>query len=204
MTWLPISVKNAAKCDKWYVLQNHPITESLNAKGAREKLFASDPRACRMLSVEQTKKHSEALLGKRAFGPLASGRRFVVSRSCPSGLVLVGAIRGSLAFPFDLGKERKRPKINTPRLQSSLGTSSFRGLSSAEKGGNAKHKQQISEFLNDLPDAFLHCLHSKLSLARSAFRGTEMKTNQIFTDLSTVGLPAELKHITQRRKRKQP
>lgn len=55
MTWLPISVKNAAKCDKWYVLQNHPITESLNAKGAREKLFASDPRACRMLSVEKTK-----------------------------------------------------------------------------------------------------------------------------------------------------
>ena len=26
----------------------------------------------------------------------------------------------------------------------------------------------------------------------------------LFTDLSTVGLPAELKHITQRRKRKQP
>lgn len=53
MTWLPISLKNAAKCDKWYQLQNHPITESLNAKGAREKLFTSEPRACRNLSVEQ-------------------------------------------------------------------------------------------------------------------------------------------------------
>jgi hypothetical protein len=52
--WLPISLKNAAKCDKWYQLQNHPITESLNAKGAREKLFPSEPRACRILSVEQT------------------------------------------------------------------------------------------------------------------------------------------------------
>jgi len=54
MTWLPISVKNAAKCDKWYVLQNHPITESLNAKGAREKPLVGDPRACRKLSVEKT------------------------------------------------------------------------------------------------------------------------------------------------------
>lgn len=26
----------------------------------------------------------------------------------------------------------------------------------------------------------------------------------LFTDLSVAGLPAELKHITQRRKRKQP
>jgi len=39
MTWLPISLKNAVKCDKWYELQNHPITESLNANGAWEKLF---------------------------------------------------------------------------------------------------------------------------------------------------------------------
>lgn len=44
MTWLPISLKNAAKCDKWYQLQNQPITESLNAKGAREKtLQGSSP-----------------------------------------------------------------------------------------------------------------------------------------------------------------
>lgn len=48
MTWLPISLKNAAKCDKWYQLQNHTITESLNAKGAREKLFKGNPRACRI------------------------------------------------------------------------------------------------------------------------------------------------------------
>jgi hypothetical protein len=53
MTWLPISLKNAAKCDKWYQLQNPSITESLNAKGAWEKLFTSHPRACRNLSVEQ-------------------------------------------------------------------------------------------------------------------------------------------------------
>ena len=53
MTWLPISLKNAAKCDKWYQLQNHPITESLNAKGAREKTLKVHPRACRILSVEK-------------------------------------------------------------------------------------------------------------------------------------------------------
>jgi hypothetical protein len=54
MTWLPISLKNAAKCDKWYQLQNHSITESLNAKGAWEKLFTSHPRACR-ISVSNKK-----------------------------------------------------------------------------------------------------------------------------------------------------
>jgi hypothetical protein len=59
MTWLPISLKNAAKCDKWYQLQNHLITESLNAKGAREKLLVGDPRACRILSVEQKPNHSK-------------------------------------------------------------------------------------------------------------------------------------------------
>jgi hypothetical protein len=48
VAWLPISLKNAAKCDKWYQLQNLSITESLNAKGAREKLFKGDPRACRI------------------------------------------------------------------------------------------------------------------------------------------------------------
>ncbi|CCW72294.1 unnamed protein product [Phytomonas sp. Hart1] len=53
MTWLPISLKNAAKCDKWYQLQNHPITESLNANGAWEKPFWGHPRACHILSVER-------------------------------------------------------------------------------------------------------------------------------------------------------
>lgn len=43
MTWLPISLKNAVKCDKWYQLQNHSITESLNANGAWEKLFRVIP-----------------------------------------------------------------------------------------------------------------------------------------------------------------
>ena len=53
MTWLPISLKNAAKCDKWYQLQNLSITESLNAKGAWEKTLVVHPHACHVLSVEQ-------------------------------------------------------------------------------------------------------------------------------------------------------
>jgi hypothetical protein len=53
MTWLPISLKNAAKCDKWYQLQNHSITESLNAKGAREEAYSVRSRAYRILSVEK-------------------------------------------------------------------------------------------------------------------------------------------------------
>ena len=58
MTWLPISLKNAAKCDKWYQLQNHLITESLNAKGAREKLLVGHPRACRISQCRSSKKKS--------------------------------------------------------------------------------------------------------------------------------------------------
>ena len=53
MTWLPISLKNAAKCDKWYQLQNHSITESLNANGAREKPSTAIPVHAVSLSVEQ-------------------------------------------------------------------------------------------------------------------------------------------------------
>lgn len=53
MTWLPISLKNAAKCDKWYQLQNHSITESLNANGAREEPPTAIPVHAVSLSVEQ-------------------------------------------------------------------------------------------------------------------------------------------------------
>lgn len=57
MTWLPISLKNAAKCDNWYELQNHSITESLNAKGAREKPSKGDPRACRIAQCRTKTTH---------------------------------------------------------------------------------------------------------------------------------------------------
>lgn len=52
MTWLPISLKNAAKCDNWYQLQNHSITESLNAKGAREDPFIRAIACMLYLSVD--------------------------------------------------------------------------------------------------------------------------------------------------------
>ncbi len=67
MTWLPISLKNAAKCDKWYQLQNHPITESLNAKGAREKLSQVNPVHAVSLSVEQTTKRKATLSSKKVY-----------------------------------------------------------------------------------------------------------------------------------------
>ena len=54
MTWLPISLKNAAKCDKWYQLQNHSITESLNANGARWRSFP-EPIPCMPFSQCRTK-----------------------------------------------------------------------------------------------------------------------------------------------------
>lgn len=57
MTWLPISLKNAVKCDKWYQLQNHSITESLNANGAWEKPFWVIPVHA-IFSVSNKKQHT--------------------------------------------------------------------------------------------------------------------------------------------------
>ncbi len=74
MTWLPISLKNAAKCDKWYQLQNHPITESLNAKGAREKLSQVNPVHAVSLSVEQTSNRRNVLLRGALFDYKSLGR----------------------------------------------------------------------------------------------------------------------------------
>jgi hypothetical protein len=147
MTWLPISLKNAAKCDKWYQLQNHSITESLNANGAWEKLFMSDPRACRISVSNKKNQYSPLLVGIEycAFfqqEPI-SGRNAVIR--IRSDLVLLGS------FIFGWGE------LDEPR----------------------KNNQRVS-----MCCAFFLC--------------------NSFTDLSAAGLPAELKHITQRRKRKQP
>jgi len=78
MTWLSISLKNAAACDKWYQLQNLSITESLNANGAWEKLFVSHPRACHT-QCRTNKNPSPSLAKKRelktfSFGAWGLGR----------------------------------------------------------------------------------------------------------------------------------
>jgi hypothetical protein len=81
MTWLPISLKNAAKCDKWYQLQNHSITESLNANGAREKPLTAIPVHAVSLSVEQK--------------PNSTKEPWLVSISLPHSGVVPSAVRSS-------------------------------------------------------------------------------------------------------------
>jgi hypothetical protein len=126
MTWLPISLKNAVKCDKWYQLQNLSITESLNAKGAREKFLADQPRACRSQCRSKTTKDTTHF------------HEVLATTWCVDG------IRVLLLPPF-------------------------------------------------------------CGAARNKIKTMKTKTHYFcFTDLSAAGPPAELKHITQRRKRKQP
>lgn len=144
MTWLPISLKNAAKCDKWYQLQNHSITESLNAKGAWEKLFTSHPRACRILSVEHTS---------------SSSRISVLVEECKRE-------------PLTLDENNQKIRV---------GAFSYRPKRSNSWTGGDYQKPTKN-------NVFVCWLFSR----------------NLFTDLSAAGLPAELKHITQRRKRKQP
>ena len=66
MTWLPISLKNAAKCDKWYQLQNLSITESLNANGTWKKALVVQLQVCHDLSVEQKPKYFYSLVFSEA------------------------------------------------------------------------------------------------------------------------------------------
>lgn len=144
MTWLPISLKNAAKCDKWYQLQNHSITESLNANGAREKSSPDHPRACR-ISQCRTKTQSQKSLG--------------------------------LVKPF-------------LRCGRSSGCSPNEILSLHEQCiALVNHQNTTNESL--------------LAVLRLTITTTYTPTSFV-TDLSAAGSPAELKHITQRRKRKQP
>jgi hypothetical protein len=95
MTWLPISLKNAAKCDKWYQLQNHSITESLNANGAREKPLTAIPVHAVSLSVEQKPNSTKepwlvsiSLLHTRVWSRLRCGQ--VVTPNTPSNRRFMG------------------------------------------------------------------------------------------------------------------
>jgi hypothetical protein len=101
MTWLPISLKNAAKCDNWYQLQNHSITEFLNAKGAREKPFKAIPVHAVSLSVEQqilasgfSLKRKTSAAGKKKCKRVFSAWEFgVLSKHTPHPGASVGAAR---------------------------------------------------------------------------------------------------------------
>jgi hypothetical protein len=65
MTWLPISLKNAAKCDKWYQLQNLSITESLNANGTQKKpsVVNSEYAAISVSNKNQKIQQADSVLG---------------------------------------------------------------------------------------------------------------------------------------------
>lgn len=156
MTWLPISLKNAAKCDKWYQLQNHSITESLNANGAREKPSTAIPVHAVSLSVEQKPNHSKEswLVRKRSVHALFSFCGRVVTPNSPSKRRFMGNLHIFCFCQSNFVHESVRlcgDKIN--------------------KCNSFVEKQHLISFV---------------------------------TDLSAAGSPAELKHITQRRKRKQP
>lgn len=178
MTWLPISLKNAAKCDKWYQLQNHSITESLNAKGAWEKLFMSHPRACRILSVERTKKHNNT--------PRTVKKYVCVSVKIKESPSLLGEIHISLCV-YDPRRRFENTHIHTHTYTQQC-VRAFCVCVCETKTTQQKNTQR----------SFFGCGLSHI------FSSSGKKCVSSFTDLSAAGLPAELKHITQRRKRKQP
>ena len=176
MTWLSISLKNAAACDKWYQLQNLSITESLNANGAWEKLFVSHPRACHTQC--RTNKNPSPFVAKKEnlkhflFGTRGIG---AITKSPSTGEAQSFA-RGRLAwcllcacaplFRHFAVRDCRSAVFYQPR--------GWRSQTCSQK------ETLRFPFLRDQQILIL------------------------FTDLSMAGLPAELKHITQRRKRKQP
>lgn len=166
MTWLSISLKNAAACDKWYQLQNHSITESLNANGAWEKPFVGHPRAC----------HSQCRTNKKS----------TQLRSHP-----FTRMRGPTGSPL-LNQEpelRRGAHIYMWRAAVWLGVCCVPHALRRVSWGSSWPRGRRSQTCSKRNIAFSLCATTKILL---------------FTDLSMAGLPAELKHITQRRKRKQP
>lgn len=164
MTWLPISLKNAAKCDKWYQLQNHSITESLNANGAREKPSTAIPVHAASLSVEQ-----KPNLTKEPW--------FVAFFFSSSGM------KGAAAEWL--------PRIHRQTVGSwVIQTSSKKGCVWRVR---VARRVRASRLLFSTSEKFFF----------GKFCAWQKQTSFV-TDLSAAGSPAELKHITQRRKRKQP
>lgn len=102
MTWLSISLKNAAACDKWYQLQNHFITESLNANGAWEKPFVGHPRACYSQCRTNKKKRRPPLCGP----PFFKLRARAQARHTP---VVRGRLAWCLLCAFPLTKGEGSP-----------------------------------------------------------------------------------------------
>lgn len=101
MTWLPISLKNAAKCDKWYQLQNLLITESLNANGTRKKPSVVNSEYAMISVSNKTQKNYEAdsVLG-RVRARRCSGSPLFVPTS-------VGAITSESTLAFSSGSPPK-------------------------------------------------------------------------------------------------
>ena len=122
MTWLSISLKNAAACDKWYQLQNHFITESLNANGAWEKPFVGHPRACHTQCRTNKKKKQErkffflSLFFFQNKSPGSGEAGVFVLPARPFGLVFAVRVGRCLATPFypftsrEAGAAKRVPK----------------------------------------------------------------------------------------------
>lgn len=169
MTWLLISLKNAAKCDNWYQLQNHSITESLNAKGARKDPFKRAIPCMPYLSVDP-----QYSLPFHLFWCLG----FWVEKKWNRVFLYIG-------HALYWGSLRKR--WCHLHIQSNL-----------------------ARFVSHLVVCMVfHDLLWKIEKAKVKTRRSSLFWNynskiHFRTDLSMAGLPAELKHITQRRKRKQP
>jgi hypothetical protein len=102
MTWLPISLKNAAKCDKWYQLQNLSITESLNANGAWKKALVVQLQACHVSVSNKNQKITRQilLLGAQETTQLVSLRAGEVALSVPASVGPIWSIQKTLLVFF--------------------------------------------------------------------------------------------------------
>ena len=197
MTWLPISLKNAAKCDKWYQLQNLSITESLNANGAWKKTPVVQLQACHVLSVEQKPiKYNQILclvcavrtrrcsgsfcarLCERDNGANRSWQLCLIRHSHCRSLLHVSGIRA--------------PKEQALQIQPLVCVCAAHTHTRVQKTSGIF--KQFSRFF---------VVGEQVSKTSASAAKVTLLSNW-FTDLSVAGLPAELKHIIQRRKRKQP
>lgn len=151
------------------------ITESLNANGAWEKFFVNHPRACRTSVSNGTSAGQSSQSNCGSFPPAAR------KQESPG--------TGETGADFGLRPVRPRPGVCC------AGSCGFRF---SFRGGPVPLGNPT---LCDREVAAAHGTKPKKKTLRFYFFKCVCS---LFTDLSAAGLPAELKHITQRRKRKQP
>jgi len=209
MTWLPISLKNAAKCDKWYQLQNLSITESLNANVAWKKVLVTQLQACH---VSVSNKNQKTIRTRFFLLGAFAQRAIHIARACAGEVALLHIIHKThsrVCCVWCCARLCGRDSEQNGTLPACLSVCFTAHVVTRRAFELTRLWETRKRFEpNQLcPRQFSLSHQLQAFWSSMGLRNTNTVVQAYtfwFPDLSVAGLPAELKHIIQRRKRKQP